>query len=119
VQGFGRNILFWLAVVMTLAFLFNIFQNNQGSQATKTEVIAYSDFMTAAKAGSVSDITIKGQDVIGHYASSGGGFRTMVPMGENIVERLEGSGVRIKAEPDESGQVSFFSVCFLGSRCCF
>jgi cell division protease FtsH len=110
VQGFGRNILFWLAVVMTLAFLFNVFQNSSGQQGAKTEVIAYSDFMSAAKAGSISDVTIKGQDLIGHYASSGGGFRTMVPMGENIVERLQGTGVRIKAEADESGQVSLFGV---------
>jgi cell division protease FtsH len=109
-QGMGRNIIFWLAIVVTLAFLFNVFQNSQGPQAGKIETVAYSDFMASAKTGTISDVTIQGQEVTGHYASSGGMFRTMVPMGENIVERLQGTGVRIKAEKEATEQVSLVSI---------
>lgn len=109
-QGMGRNIMFWLAIIVTLAFLFNIFQNSQGAKDGKMESVAYSDFMSSAKSGTISDVTIQGQEVTGHYASSGGTFRTMVPNGENIVERLEGTGVRIKAEKEAAEQVSLVGI---------
>lgn len=109
-QGMNRNLLFWLAIVLTLAFLFNVFQNSKGTQSTKSDAIAYSDFMAAAKSGTIADVTLKGQDLTGHYANSGGQFHTMVPGGENIVDRLQGTGVRIKAEPQESEKVSIFGV---------
>ena len=109
-QGLGRNALFWLAIVLTLAFLFNIFQKNQQGVNGKSEALAYSDFMAAAKSGTISDVTIKGQDVTGHYASSGGAFKTVAPLEENIVDRLQGSGVRIKAEKEEMEQMSLLGV---------
>ena len=109
-QGLGRNVLFWLAIVLTLAFLFNIFQKSQQGTGTSSEALAYSDFMSAAKSGTISDVTIKGQDINGHYSSSGGTFRTTVPMEENVVERLQGTGVRIKAEKVEAEQMSLVGV---------
>lgn len=109
-QGMNRNLLFWIGIVLTLAFLFNVFQNSKTTQQAKSEVIAYSDFMEAAKKGTVSDVVIKGQELNGHYTASGGQFRAMVPNGENIVERLQGTGVRIKAEAEEGDKVSVFGV---------
>ena len=109
-QGMSRNFMFWVAIFIVLAVLFNIFQNSQSGQTGKVETVAYSDFMTASKSGTVSDVTIKGQEVTGHYASSGGMFRTMVPNGENIVERLSGTGVRIKAEKEDGEQVSLVGI---------
>ncbi|MEK7800839.1 MAG: ATP-dependent metallopeptidase FtsH/Yme1/Tma family protein, partial [Pseudomonadota bacterium] len=106
----NRNLLFWLAIVLTLAFLFNVFQNSKGNQSAKSDVVAYSDFMSAAKDGTISDVTIKGQDVTGHYTASGGAFVTMVPNGENIVDRLQGTRVRIKAEVAEGEKFSIFGV---------
>jgi cell division protease FtsH len=109
-QGMGRNILFWLAIIVTLAFLFNVFQGSQTGKSSQMETIAYSDFMSAAKGGTISDVTIKGQEATGHYASSGGLFKTMIPLGENVVERLDKTGVRIKAEKEETDQVSILGV---------
>lgn len=109
-QGMNRNLLFWLAIVLTLAFLFNVFQNSKDSAAAKSDIVAYSDFMTAAKSGTIADVTIKGQNLSGHYTNSGGQFHAMVPNGENIVDRLQGTSVRIKAEAEEGEKVSIFSV---------
>ena len=109
-QGLGRNALFWLAIVLTLAFLFNVFQKSQQGQAPQSEALAYSDFMSAAKSGTISDVTIKGQDVTGHYASSAGVFKSTIPLGENVVDRIQGTGVRIKAEKIDPDQMSLVSV---------
>lgn len=109
-QGMNKNLLFWVGIVLTLTLLFNVFQNTKGVEKGKSEMIAYSDFMTTAKSGTISDVTIKGQDLTGHYANSGEKFHTMVPVGENIVERLQGTNVKIKAEPQEGDKVSLFGV---------
>lgn len=106
----NRNLLFWLAIFLTLAFLFNVFQNSKGAQGSKSQAIAYSDFMADAKKGEISDVTIQGQDLTGHYASGGAQFHTMVPNGENIVDRLDGTSVRIKAEAAEDDKFSLVGV---------
>ncbi|MGE4313684.1 MAG: ATP-dependent zinc metalloprotease FtsH [Pseudobdellovibrionaceae bacterium] len=108
-NGFGRNILFWVAILLTLAFLFNVFNSAQNKQ-TPDGAIAYSDFMKSATEGTISDITIKGQEVSGHYAQTNEKFTTLVPEGENVVERLNGAPVRIKAEIDDPNRISFMGI---------
>ncbi len=109
-NSFGRNIVFWLAIALMLAFLFNVFQGAQQQQQQRIRNIAYSDFISDAISGQVSDVVIKGQKLTGHYAQSGDSFSTLVPVNENIVERLGETGVRIMAEEEEPEQISAFSI---------
>ncbi len=109
-EGFGRNFMFWLAIIFLLAFLFGVFQTSQNQKASQVEMIAYSDFMAAAKTGSISDVTIKGQEIRGHYADGGKAFGTLVPAGENIVNRIGDTGVQIKVEPDGSGDITLAGI---------
>jgi len=110
VNGFGRNILFWIAILLTLAFLFNIFNTAQQKTAGKGDSIAYSDFMQAVQDGSVAEITIKGQQIRGQYAQSGDNFTTLVPENENVVERIDDAPVRINAEETNDGEMSLFGI---------
>ncbi len=107
---FGRNLVFWLAIGLLFVFLFNIFQGAQKTAASRMEVLPYSDFMVQARGGQIESVTIKGQELIGHFANSGESFKTMVPPFENVVERLQETGVQITAEPEEAEQVSLLSV---------
>ena len=110
-NAFARNLIFWLAIIMMLAFLFNIFQNAQQPNKMKdAEEIAYSDFMSAAKKGNITDVTIKGQQITGHYAQSGNAFKTIAPMNNNVVDRLDETGVRIKVEETNKDEISALSV---------
>ncbi len=109
-NNLSRNALFWLAIVILLAFLFNVFQSANKSAPGQAEVIAYSDFMAAAKTGTIGDVIIKGQQIDGHYASGGQKFSVMIPNGENVVERLKDTSVRIKAEPLDPDQISALSI---------
>lgn len=76
----------------------------------KAEKLAYSDFMAEAKAGRISDVTVKGQEITGHYTSSGEKFLTLAPTGENVAGRLDGTGVRIAAEMEDPEKMSAFSI---------
>ncbi len=110
-NGFTRNIMFWLAIGFAMVFLFNIFEGSQngGVGNSRANVIAYSDFMAEAKAGRISDVTIKGQQVSGHYTSGGDAFKARIPANENVVDRLDGTGVKITAEEDKE-QISAMGI---------
>ncbi len=109
-NAFGKNLIFWLAIALVLIFLFNVFQGSQPKTAAGTQNIAYSDFMADAKNGRISNVTIQGQTLLGNYANSGEVFTTMVPPNENVVERLQGTGVQITAEEEAPEQLSFLSI---------
>ncbi|MBI1327588.1 MAG: ATP-dependent zinc metalloprotease FtsH [Alphaproteobacteria bacterium] len=106
-----RNMLIWLGLGIALFFLFNVFQTNQTRQTQgAADVLAYTDFVAAAKAGTVSEVVMKGQNIHGRFTNNDSSFRTMVPVEENVVRTLEGTGVRIKAEPVDPEQISLFGV---------
>jgi cell division protease FtsH len=109
-NAFGKNLFFWLAIGLLLIFLFNVFQGSRPQNAAGMKNVAYSDFMADAKDGRISNVTIQGQDLFGNYANSGDGFKTMVPPNENIVDRLQGTGVQIMAEEEAPEQLSFLSI---------
>ena len=110
-NNFSRNLLFWLALGMTLALLYNAFQGDAARQGMAGgQTLAYSDFMADAARGRVSDITIKGAEITGHYTGSGEGFRVIVPANENVVERLNETGVRITAEQIDPNRISFVGI---------
>jgi len=112
VNNLGRNVFFWLAIGMLLVFLLNAFQGGQMANLTgKTGTeMAYSDFMADAKAGRIADVTIQGQEVTGHFTSGGEPFKVTVPDGENVVDRIQGAGVRITAKEAEAEKISAFSI---------
>ena len=78
-------------------------------QVQRTEM-AYSDFMAEARDGRIADVMIQGSDMTGHMTTAGEAFRVIIPEGENVVERLEGTGVRITAKEEEPEQISLFSI---------
>ncbi len=110
-NNFGRNLIFWLCIGLLLVFLFNVFESGRTQTGVaNANTIAYSDFMADAKGGRISNVTIKGENLYGNYSTSGETFTTMVPPNENVVERLQGTGVQIKAEEKDPEKISFFSI---------
>ena len=103
-NNFFKNIVVWIGILLVIAFLMNVFQQS-GAGTNANMKLAYSEFMNYARGGNISDVTISGQTINGTL-SSGEAFKTVIPNGENVVERLDGTGVRIEAEQDDSGQIS-------------
>ncbi len=111
-NGFGRNVMFWLAIGLMMVFLLNnVFQGTQNQNGTtKNEKLAYSDFLSEAKAGRISDVVIKGGEVSGHFTSGGDGFRSEIPPNENVVDRLVATGVKITAEAEDPEKISALGI---------
>ena len=103
-----RNILTWLAIGFLLIFIYNSFMEGSGALGNAPAEVSYTEFMRDAQADMVQSVVIKGQNVSGEYAD-GTEFKTFMPAGENIVERLEGTDVTIKAEEDLQ-EISFLGI---------
>ncbi len=108
-NGFSRNIIFWIAIALALFFMLNLFQSVQEASNAGAE-ISYSQFMNGARDGSIRDVIIKGNEVTGSFASSGEHFHTIVPPYENVVDRLADTGVEIEAQTIAPNKMSFSAI---------
>ncbi len=107
-NNFGRNVAVWIVIGLLLAGVFNMFEGGARSQVAAS-ALPYSDFISDVDSGRVSDVTIRENEIRGHYTDSRS-FTTFIPTGADVVSRLEGKGVRISAVPDTSDKPTLFSV---------
>jgi cell division protease FtsH len=107
VNNFGKNLALWIVIGLLLVALFNLFQTSSthGPQST----LAFSDFVSDVSKGQVTDVTIQGHGITGHF-SDGRAFSTYAPTDPNLVSRLIDKGVRITAAPLDENVPSLFSV---------
>jgi len=71
--------------------------------------VPFSDFLAAVDEGQVSDVTIQGKNIDGHYQDKAV-FSTYSADYPNLVERLERQGVRIKVAPVDNSMNSLFGI---------
>jgi len=107
VNNFGKNLALWIVIVLLLVALFNLFQSssNKGPQAS----LAFSDFLAEVNRGQVSDVTIQGSNINGHF-SDGRPFSTYTPNDPGLVGKLTDKGVRITAAPVDDNVPSLFGI---------
>ncbi|MEN2979007.1 ATP-dependent zinc metalloprotease FtsH [Tistrella bauzanensis] len=105
-----KNLALWVIIALLLVALFNLFQSPQ-SQGPSRQV-AYSDFLNAVQEGRVTDVTIQGDTIRGHFNDgSGVEFRTVAPPNDNgMVDRLREGNVRINVAPAEDNVPSLFGI---------
>ena len=104
---FGRNIALWVVIGVLLVALFNLFQNNTSRSSYSS--LAFSDFLGEVEQGRVSDVTIQGNNINGHF-NDGRAFSTYTPNDPGIVDRLREGGVRISAAPKEEGMSGLLGI---------
>ncbi|MFD2204098.1 ATP-dependent zinc metalloprotease FtsH [Kiloniella antarctica] len=99
-MNFSRNAALWIVVGLLLFALFNLFQGP--STSTGQQPLAYSEFLAQVETGQISNVTIQGQDIKGHY-SDGRQFSSYAPEDPKLVETLRNNGVIVKAMPLDEG----------------
>ena len=106
-NNFGKNLALWIVIGLLLVALFNLFQTSstRGPQST----LAFSDFLTDVNRGQVTDVTIQGNNITGHF-TDGRAFTTYSPTDPSLVSRLTDKGVRITAAPIDENVPSLFGV---------
>ncbi|AIB11942.1 membrane protease FtsH catalytic subunit [Azospirillum brasilense] len=106
-NNFGKNLALWIIIGLLLVALFNLFQSS--STRSPQTTVPFSELLAEVDRGQVADVTIKGNQVSGHF-TDGRSFSTYVPPEAGLVERLTQKNVRISAVPDDSNVPSLFSV---------
>jgi cell division protease FtsH len=107
VNNFGKNLALWIIIGVLLVALFNLFQNT--STRSGYSSLAFSDFLGEVERGRVSEVTIQGNTIQGHFGD-GRAFSTYAPNDPGLVDRLKAGGVRISAAPPEEGMSGLFGI---------
>ncbi len=103
----GKNITLLVIIGVLLFVLFNLFQGQ--SSRTPLHEITYSELLNDASSGSVKDVTIKGDQILGKL-SDGQQFMAYAPPRTDVAGKLVDKGVAVRAAPDDSGSPSIFSI---------
>ena len=104
---FGKNLMLWVIIGLLLIALFNLFQapTGRGTQPP----LQFSDFLEAVQSGQVTDVTIKGNSITGHFKDSRA-FSTYAPDDPTLIATLTKHGVRIAAAPADDGGPSLLGI---------
>ncbi len=94
-----QKLAIWVAILVLLAALFNLFNNP--TQSRRGTEITYSEFLTAVDNGNVSDATLAGSRIYGTMRDGGTSFTTYAPQDSTLVERLEKKGIKFRARPSD------------------
>jgi cell division protease FtsH len=105
-MNFSKNLVLWIIVAVFLAALFNLFQNSTSTHGNAA--YAYSDFLSEVESGRVSDVTIQGDTITGHF-TDGRNFSTFAPQDNSIVQKLRTNNVKISALPKSEESQTFWS----------
>ena len=105
-NNFSKNLALWVIIGLLLIALFNLFQ--PPARGTQTG-LPFSDFLSEVGSGRVSDVTIQGNSISGHY-TDGKLFTTYAPSDPNLVDRLTQNNVRVTAMPTDDGMPSLLGV---------
>ncbi len=99
---FYKNLALWLVISLMMVMLFQIFKQPDRSSAS----VGYSDFLSMVESGSVSSVTIQGDNILGMSAQ--GPFKTYAPKDPELIGLMRSKGVKISVKPQEDS--SWFQV---------
>ncbi len=99
---FYKNLALWLIISLMMVMLFQIFKQPDKSSAS----VGYSDFLSMVESGSVSTVTIQGDNISGMSAQ--GPFKTYAPKDPELIGLMRSKGVKISVKPQEDS--SWFQV---------
>jgi cell division protease FtsH len=95
-----RNLALWAIIGLLVVALVMLFQ--QPGQRTPIRDISYSELLTQIDQGRVHDVTIAGNEIVGHF-NDNRPFTTYAPDDANLVPRLQAKNVSISAKPNNEG----------------
>ena len=95
-MNFSKNLALWVIIAVLLVMLFNLFQASSPPRGAGQ--VSFSDFLADVERGGVTDVTIQGNSLNGHY-HDGRPFATYLPESSGVIDRLKTQNVRITALP--------------------
>jgi cell division protease FtsH len=100
-----KNILVWLAVVVSLVLLWQLFYSVRDANVEERDFTTFYQEMTAKK---IKSVKISGEDLEGED-NNGKKFKTVVPgdAGYNLAKELQDNGVAVKLEKTSNSSLMY------------
>jgi len=95
-----RNLALWAIIGLLVVALVMLFQ--QPGQRTPIRDISYSELLSQIDQGRVHDVTIAGNEIVGHF-NDNRPFTTYAPDDANLVPRLQAKNISISAKQNNEG----------------
>ncbi|MBN8828520.1 MAG: ATP-dependent zinc metalloprotease FtsH [Sphingobacteriia bacterium] len=105
--NFGKNLLVWAFVILTLLGIYNYIQG--GSITGTYSTYPFSDFLSKVEEGQVASVLIQGRNIEGKF-TDGTRFNTFLPEYPNLIDKLRTNSVRIEAVPTDSKMNSVIGI---------
>ena len=103
-----QKLAIWVAILVLLAAIFNLFNNPAQSQRGKE--ITYSEFLNAVDEGKVAEVTLAGSRIQGTMRDGAAAFSTYAPQDPTLVERLQKKNINFRARPSDDDVPSIMSM---------
>ncbi|MDO9384384.1 MAG: ATP-dependent zinc metalloprotease FtsH [Hyphomicrobiaceae bacterium] len=103
-----QKLAIWVAVLVLLAALFNLFNNP--AQSRRAGEIAYSEFLANVESGQVTEVELAGNRIHGTLRDSTTKFTTYAPQDPALVERLRQKNIKFTARPSDDDMPSILGV---------
>ncbi|MEL7131046.1 MAG: ATP-dependent zinc metalloprotease FtsH [Pseudomonadota bacterium] len=108
-MGNARNIAFWVVLFLLILALFNLFGGS--GNTLQSREITYSEFVDAVEDGSVSQVTLDGEQV--RFRRGAEDFVTIKPEDASITELLIANDVPVQVEPQQQSGFQTFIISLL------
>ena len=95
-NNFNKNLALWIVIVLMMILLYNIFSQQQASQAE----VNYTEFLSMVDNGEIKQVVIQGQELRA-TDDKGGQFNVYAPQDNDLISILRNKGVSIKAKPEQ------------------
>ncbi|RYG90819.1 ATP-dependent metallopeptidase FtsH/Yme1/Tma family protein [Loktanella sp. IMCC34160] len=112
-MGNARNLVFWVVLFLMILALFSVFSGDNNT--VQSRMPAYSEFLSEVRDGSVTNVTIDGEQVV--YTTASGKFTTIMPASQEttgiLIAELTDRGVPFSAESQEQSTFQTFLLSLL------
>ncbi len=109
-MGNARNIVFWVVLFLLVLALFQLFNGGTGTMQSNTR--SYSDFVTAVQNGTVSQVTINGEQ-IQYRGADGRDYVSIKPQDTEVTQMLLDKNIPVTAKSQETSVFQSFLLSLL------
>jgi cell division protease FtsH len=107
--GNARNIAFWVVLLLLIMALFNLFGGS--GNTLQSREISYSEFVDYVEDGSVSNVTLDGEQV--RFRRGSDDFVTIKPTDAEVTDLLISNNIPVRAEQQQQSGFQTFLVSLL------
>ncbi len=109
-MGNARNLVFWVVLFLLVMALFSLFSG--GQNASMSNAKSYSEFVSSVEAGTVSQVTLDGEQ-IRYRGTNGQDYVAIMPRDAEVTDLLIANDIPVSARAQEQSGLQSFLIGLL------